>query len=485
MSDQSNAGTAIGGMIGYSVAGVPGGIFGGTLGGLVGDAFSRKPTVQNFAANVQNDLAPEIVSLDGHQIYVRITTGHGSATLAAARDAAANLTARFTEKVDRVMAAGAASGEAWQGDAAGLSRSVATRLTNNLALVREQLVANSRALDAELTAFEHIRSQVEPVPETPPGGFLNSVNPFPTDVDTAINDYNAKAAKNVALYEAYFAETAAARGQVPQTFGTTAPLPETAAPTMSGASAGPVSTTTTAPAPGGSAGGTAPSAATTADTASGGTPSVPPTAGATSGQGGAGTEPAGRQAPALTTPTAATPGGAPVLPVTPGASAGNTSTNTRPRSSGPSGTPRAFAGAGPAFGPVGGNAAGARGFGGGGSGGGSGGGAGGGGVGSRGLGSGVGGGTGAGPGTGARGGPAVGTGPIPGQNSPTQAPVRGGAAGPAVRGGIGPGGLPMGGPLGRGAGEDDDEHHRKYRIEPDGEELFGTDEWCAPAVIGA
>lgn len=37
---------------------------------------------------------------------------------------------------------------------------------------------------------------------------------------------------------------------------------------------------------------------------------------------------------------------------------------------------------------------------------------------------------------------------------------------------------------GRGQGGEDEEHDRKYTIEPDPEELFGTDQLTAPPVIG-
>jgi hypothetical protein len=39
-------------------------------------------------------------------------------------------------------------------------------------------------------------------------------------------------------------------------------------------------------------------------------------------------------------------------------------------------------------------------------------------------------------------------------------------------------------PAGRANGEDDQEHRRKYLIEPDDKELFGIDERYVPPVIG-
>jgi hypothetical protein len=37
---------------------------------------------------------------------------------------------------------------------------------------------------------------------------------------------------------------------------------------------------------------------------------------------------------------------------------------------------------------------------------------------------------------------------------------------------------------GRGQGEDDAEHERKYLVEEDGENVFGSDALTAPQVIG-
>ncbi|OLF11263.1 PPE domain-containing protein [Actinophytocola xanthii] len=483
MADEFNAGEAVGGMIGFAVAGAPGELAGRLLGGAVADAYSNKPVPGYHATTVRNDLAPEDVTLTAHEIYRRITTGHGSGSLLAARDTAAELAGSLADRVGQIEAARGASTGAWQGEASQRSLTAAARLFNSLTVAQRQLAVNSRALDAELSAFDHIRANVEPVPESPPqSGFLNSANPFQTDVDKAINDYNAKAAKNVALYEGYSVDTAAARSQVPLSYPMTVPPAESTAPTAG--TAAPLAAAPTAPPGAGPAVDTASAAPTTTSTTDGGTPTVPPpaggasgTPGGTTGQGAAATDPLGRQAAGLTSPNAAAAGGAPVLPVLPGTSVGGASANRRSLPAGASGAQRGLSGAGPGVGP------GAGGFGGFGVGGTPGGpGAGGPGVGGSGAGGPGAGGSGAG-GSVARGGPAVGTGPIPGQSSTAPPPGRGGLAGATPRGAAGPGG-PLGAPTGRSDGDEDAEHHVKYRIEPDGEELFGTDEFTAPPVIG-
>jgi hypothetical protein len=38
--------------------------------------------------------------------------------------------------------------------------------------------------------------------------------------------------------------------------------------------------------------------------------------------------------------------------------------------------------------------------------------------------------------------------------------------------------------VGRASGDEDYEHNRKYMVEADPEETFGTDEQTAPAIIG-
>ena len=76
----------------------------------------------------------------------------------------------------------------------------------------------------------------------------------------------------------------------------------------------------------------------------------------------------------------------------------------------------------------------------------------------------------------------MGAGSVPGQTAAGQQAARGTAA-PAARGAAGPGGMP-GAAAGRRDGDDDQEHRRKYLIEPDDKELFGTDEKWVPPVIG-
>lgn len=473
MSDAFPPPEVVGGVAGFVVAGVPGAMAGHELGGLLADAYANKPEAGSFAATLQNDLAPENVTLDAHQIYVRITGGKGSATLAVAGTVATLLAERFGERSGQIARARAEAAAAWQGDAAEAADAATTPLADSFAVARRQLAANAKALEAEVAAFDHIRSQVEFVPATPPqSGFGNDINPFQTDTDAAINEYNAKAAKNVALYEAYSAQTAAARSEVPRAYAQPDPLSASAAAVASVVS--PVGAASVAPPPVGPAGADRP-AATNASGAPGGDPATPPNPGGTAGQGAGGGTPGGtagqgagpsgatgRQTPSGTTPSGTTPsaapGGVPVLPparnaVTGGPVAGR-------RRPGTSGAPRSLP-SGPGTGGIGAFGGGAGGI-------------------STG---GIGAGPGSGGGTGMRGGPSVGTGPAPGQAPPGQQAGRGGAGGAALRGAPGASGLPMA-PGARSDGEDDQEHRRKYLIEPDKDELFGPDERYVPPVIG-
>jgi hypothetical protein len=463
MSDAFDSGFVIAGAAGTAVAGPAGGLVFGAIGGLLAKAYAQKPVSQSFATTVANDLRPENVTLDAHQIWLRITSGHGPGSLAEAHSAAKDLADRFTQRAGEIAAALTVSGQVWQGAAADAAAAATTPLTDSFAMARQQLATNSQALDAELGAFDHIRAQVEFVPPEPPqSGIANAVNPFQTDVDAAINDYNAKAAKNVQLYEAYSADTAAARTQVSQAYLAPTPLTGSVAPAAGtgsplGASAAPPPLAGSAPDAGPSAG--------TATSASGGPSPAPPqsggvsgTPGGSAGTGATATDSAGRAPQASpisptspTSPTATTPGAVPPLPAAGGPFGGSPSTGRFP-SSGPGGG-RGGGGPGMAgFGPV-----------------------------TRGGGPGAGTGTGARPAV--RGGPLAGAGPVPGQTPPGQA-VRGGlGGGAAARGGTGVGGTPAGA-AGRGDKEEDQEHRRKYLIEPDRDELFGTDEPCAPPVIG-
>jgi hypothetical protein len=452
MSSPFTTGHLVGGLVGTAVGGVPGGLAGGALGGLLVDAYKKKPVVGNFATSVQNDLAPENVSLDAHQIYKRITEGHGPGSLVEADAAAKALSTSFAERANQIAAARGAAAAAWQGDASTAAAAATAPLADSFAVAQQQLATNSQALNAEATAFHHIRSQVEFVPEIPPqSGIANAVNPFQTDVDAAINEYNAKAAKNVQLYEAYSADTAAARSQVPQSYA--APPPLSASATATTLTASPIGAAPTAPpqvTPSADAG---QPAATNASATPGGSSAPPSTNSAagtpsgTAGQGAATTDPASRPTPQTTTPTALTP----TLPATRDTSAG-VPLPSHARPTGMSDLQRKSTGAGSGIGGSGGA------FGGG--------------PGVR--------GTGPEGGGGMRGGPSVGTGPVPGQ---TPAGRGGVATGPAARGTAGPGGMPMT-PAGRSNGEEDQEHRRKYLIQPDSEELFGTDEPYIRPVIG-
>jgi hypothetical protein len=458
-----STGGAIGGVVGTVVAGPAGGLAGQVFGGLIEDAYSRKPVAQQFATTVRNDLAPENVVLDAHQIYVRITSGHGSESLEVALAAASRLASGFADRVSQIAAVRNATAQAWQGGASTAAGAATAPLSDGFAVAQRQLEANSRALNTELAAFHHIRSQVEFVPETPPqSGILNAINPFPSDLDAAINEYNAKAVKNVQLYEAYSAETEAARAEVPQSYTDPASLIGTAAAVTRTAS--PVGPTSATPPPLGSVADVgAPVTTTAASATPGGMSSATPLAGGaagmaggTTGQGFVATDPTGRQA---FSPTSAPPAGAPA----PRALSAAAFTGL-PGATGPF---AARGGAGAASPRTGGFS---------------------GGTGLRGTGAGVGGGVGSGgPGSvggpGTRGGSPVGTGPTPGQTPAGQQLGRGGLSGPPTRGAAGPGGFPAGGPA-RGDGEEDLEHRTKYLIEPDSEELFGTGELCAPSVIG-
>lgn len=450
-------GAAIGGAAGAAVAGLPGMLVGGGAGGLLGLAYAQKPVVENFSTSLQNDLAPETVTLDAHQIYVRITTGPGSGSLVEAKAAADELASSFAERAGQVARARSVAASAWEGQASAAASAAATPLDESFAVARQQLAANAQALDAEIAAFDHIRSQVEPVPPTPPqSGVANAVNPFQTDTDAAINAYNAMAAKNIQLYEGYVADTGAARGQVPREYAQPAPLlASAAAVTRTGS---PIGNTAVPPPQVGGGGAGEPAAATAANAAGGagsgagaGAGSAGAGAGGGSGSGGgvSGGAEAGRQSPSLTTPSATAPGGVPLVPPVRDAFTSAPLAGRPPRTTD---TQRGFTAGG-----------------------------GGGGVGAF------------GPGVGATAGPTprgqvVAPGPVVGQ-SPTPAPPPpgrgpGGAPVPPARGATGPAGLPMGAPGGRANGDEDEEHRRKYRVEPDDKELFGVDEPYVPPVIG-
>jgi len=362
-------------------------------------------------------------TLTAHEIYRRVRGGPGLDTLLRATEAATNLARRYDQRAVDIERLRVRMALAWQGDAAGGADAHLGPLSDALRQSHELLTRSTTPLHAQSESFQHAYTHVEDVSAKPPtSSLLNDMNPFPTDTDKKINQYNAAASKNVEIYREYNSVSHANSGEMPKTYPVLAasavpPMTvrsgtDTPTPVSGVVTAGPTSGSALAPGGGGGGAGSPGGSSTAAGTQ---VPLAP--TGSTTAQDWAPT--------ALPAPAGPGPG----VGATSGGPGGNA-----PFLGGAVGGP---GGAGGAVGGPGGPRAEA-------------------------------------------GRPGVGGGPRAGGAPGARGPAPAGAAGRGAPGGPGAGSLG-----GRGQdGDEDIEHKNKYLTTPDKNEMFGLDQVCAPPVIG-
>jgi hypothetical protein len=406
--------------------------------------------------------------LTPHEIYVQVTGGPGSNRLNQAHDATRSEWASEDERAQLIKKLGEKIRGGWEGEASSAAFGAALPLAETAIRGADQLDMSQDLLSRQSGSFHDAANNVRPVPPQPPeSNVLNDAIPFETDLDREIKSYQADAQHNIDVFGGYDNASSYNETNMPMEYSTINHSGGTISVKPAGGDTGGDT--------GGDSGGDGSRPRTSEPGNFGGPGSGGP--GSSGGPGGPG-------------------GGAPVGGPVPGGSTGSGPQQTSPsdvRPGGPGGgippagfpqSPAAQQG-GPGGGfPGGGFAPGTGGFGPGSGGSGSGGGFGGrgGGFGGGPGGGGSAGGPGAGGSGGARGvGPGAGAGALAAEEAAVRRGGIGGAAG--ARGGAGMGQMgAMGG--GRGQGEDDSDHERKYLVEEDGENVFGSDELTAPQVIG-
>jgi hypothetical protein len=394
--------------------------------GAMAGAWVNRPRAGQFDATVASGEGTETLTAD--EIYRRVHGGVGLGPLVEAGVSAQLLESRYADRATQIATLRGQMATAWEGGAADASFAHTQPLLDAFEQSRDLLYDSGQPLSSQIDAFGEVFRKVQEVAAEPPrSNLLNDVNPFHTDTDAAIAEYNAKASTNVQAYLEYNAASTDNGGRVPQQYPT---LP---------------------------AGGMPPVVVQRSGTAGYGTTTLP------------GTGPAGAIPTATVDPSAqpARSGGLPTQagpPVPdrsttaqsfvpePNAARGVTPTPPGPGPAGPG------PGAAPLVSPVtGGYATGSR----------------------PGAGGGVGGRNAAGPR------PGSGAGPRPGPGGANPAGQTGRPASPATgprAGAASPGGMP--GPAGRSKGDEDAEHKNKYTTSPDPNALFGTDELYVNPVIG-
>lgn len=148
-------------------------------------------------------------SLTAHDIYQRIRSGHGTATLDAACSASTKLAERYDRRTTQIMNLTQKMDAAWQGAASDSAQSALQPLVRAFQDAYLPLEASKDALDGQTHAFYEAFRNVEDISaQAPTSSLLDDLNPFATDTDRAITDYTHKASKNVAVYQSYSTQSA-------------------------------------------------------------------------------------------------------------------------------------------------------------------------------------------------------------------------------------------------------------------------------------
>ena len=390
------------------------------------------------------------VFLTPRQIYDELKGGPGSDSLGNAQRTSYDEARRESERAERITRIGRTIQAGWQGSAAEGAYGAAAPLADAALRGTDDLYRAQDLLDRQSGSFQRASNSVvevsDDLPEMEIGDVLN-----PVDYEKQVRAHQADAEHNMQVFEGYDNASSHNETYAPREY----PIISHSGGTVS------VTASDTAgagePGPGRNGGDTGGSGGPGGGGPNGGgggsSGGAPP--GGTPGPGGQ--SPEGGQLPSgggqqtrpndYVPPTVAPPAGYQPSGLQPGPSTGTT-------------------GGFPGGVPVGGYPGGGPGSGGGaGSGGGRGGGA---------------------PGAGPRGGGGLGAGGGAGAATPGEGARAGGVGGVAgARGAGGPGAMgaaPMGG--GRGKNDDESEHERKYLVEPDPEEMFGSEVLTAPQVIG-
>jgi hypothetical protein len=161
-------------------------------------------------------------TLSAEEMYDRLRRGAEYAGLNDARSGFAWLTDRYLARVGEVEKLTASMAAGWVGDAADAAERYtrpATAAFRDSGDALAACVGPDGPLARQLDAYAKVRQEVRRLPPTPPeSGVFNTLNPFETDTDRAIAEYNDIAAGNIAAYASYYASSGDNGYALPQQF---------------------------------------------------------------------------------------------------------------------------------------------------------------------------------------------------------------------------------------------------------------------------
>ncbi|WP_410666976.1 hypothetical protein [Amycolatopsis sp. cmx-4-68] len=123
---------------------------------------------------------------------------------------ASELAGRHRDLSTRVMAFAGKMESAWTGNASDAAQVRMKKLSDTLTVTSDTFDANSQNVTSVATHFDATKSKLRPLPNpAPEKGFVDKITPWDTDTEDAINEYNATAAHNAQAYKSYATSTRA------------------------------------------------------------------------------------------------------------------------------------------------------------------------------------------------------------------------------------------------------------------------------------
>jgi len=144
--------------------------------------------------------------IDCYQIWDQITHGPGPGSIESGQLAANRLKGSYEDRITTIDKLSRDMDAAWTGKGAAAAQNAGAHpmkawMTDS----GTKLADSDKYLGNQHNAFTTVAAKVQEVPKEPPdNGFLNSVTPWETDTDRAIEDYNRNGQANVDAFNEYF-----------------------------------------------------------------------------------------------------------------------------------------------------------------------------------------------------------------------------------------------------------------------------------------
>ncbi|KMS82850.1 hypothetical protein ACZ91_56360, partial [Streptomyces regensis] len=160
--------------------------------------------VARHQANHQGTPESQLGGISAPQIYEAIMSGAGTESLVNGQQASTVLRQRYNQRIEQIAALDAKMNNAWTGEGSASARMGANPLKVWMDDASTNLGKSDAVLQGQTSAFEKVKSAVQPLPaEAPQSDFWNDIQFWGTDLDKKIAEYNAKAQANVNAFNAY------------------------------------------------------------------------------------------------------------------------------------------------------------------------------------------------------------------------------------------------------------------------------------------